>query len=94
MLLTFADAIKDFPNQSLRNFAISRGHMDGHMGVPRQIRQALSLGFCRILRCCICVAIRVVKKETKKEVTGVIVCKGVMPAFEEDFKKLKNIKRL
>ena len=35
-----------------------------------------------------------VKKETKKEVTGVIVCKGVMPAFEEDFKKLKNIKIL
>lgn len=35
-----------------------------------------------------------VKKETKKEVTGIIVCKGVMPAFEEDFKKLKNIKIL
>jgi hypothetical protein len=35
-----------------------------------------------------------VKKETKKEVTGVIVCKGVMPTFEEDFKKLKNIKIL
>jgi len=35
-----------------------------------------------------------VKKETKKEVTGVIVCKGVMPAFEEDFEKLKNIKIL
>jgi len=33
-----------------------------------------------------------VKKETKKEVTGVIVCKGVMPAFKEDFKKLKDIK--
>jgi len=31
------------------------------------------------------------KKETKKEVTGVIVCKGVMPAFEEDLKKLKDI---
>lgn len=35
-----------------------------------------------------------VKKETKKEVTGVIVCKGVMPVFEADFKKLKNIKIL
>lgn len=35
-----------------------------------------------------------VKKETKKDVTGVIVCTGVMPAFEEDFKKLKNIKIL
>jgi hypothetical protein len=35
-----------------------------------------------------------IKTETKKEVTGVIVCKGVMPAFEEDFKKLKNIKIL
>jgi len=35
-----------------------------------------------------------VKKETKKEVTGIIVCKGVMPTFEEDFKKLKNIKIL
>lgn len=33
-----------------------------------------------------------VKKETGKEVTGVIVCKGVMPAFEEDLKKLKDIK--
>lgn len=33
-----------------------------------------------------------VKKETKKEVTGVIVCKGVMSAFKEDFKKLKDIK--
>jgi len=33
-----------------------------------------------------------VKRETKKEVAGVIVCKGVMPAFEEDFKKLKDIK--
>lgn len=33
-----------------------------------------------------------VKKETKKEVTGAIVCKGVMSAFKEDFKKLKDIK--
>lgn len=32
------------------------------------------------------------KKDTKKDVTGVIICKGVMPAFEEEFKKLKNIK--
>ena len=35
-----------------------------------------------------------IKKETKKDVTGIIVCKGVMPAFEEEFKKLKNIKIL
>jgi len=33
-----------------------------------------------------------VEKETKKEVKGVIVCSGVMPAFEEDFKKLKDIR--
>jgi len=33
-----------------------------------------------------------VKRETEKEVAGVIVCKGVMPAFEEEFKKLKNIR--
>lgn len=33
-----------------------------------------------------------VKKETKKEVKGVIVCKGVMPVFEEDFKKLKDVR--
>jgi len=33
-----------------------------------------------------------VKKETKKNVTGIIVCKGVMPAFEEEFKRLKDIK--
>ena len=32
------------------------------------------------------------KKETGKEVSGIIVCKGVMPAFEEDFRKLTNIK--
>lgn len=32
------------------------------------------------------------KKETKKEVTGVVVCKGVMPAFEKDLKNLKDIK--
>ncbi len=33
-----------------------------------------------------------IKKKTKKEVTGVIVCRGVMSAFEEDLKKLKDIK--
>lgn len=32
------------------------------------------------------------QKETKKEVRGAIICLGVMPAFEEDFKKLKDIK--
>lgn len=32
------------------------------------------------------------EKETDKEVNGVIICKGVMPAFEEDLKKLKDIK--
>jgi len=32
------------------------------------------------------------KKQTKKEVSGVIVCKGVMPAFEKDFEKLPDIK--
>ncbi len=32
------------------------------------------------------------KKETKKEVSGLIVCKGVMPAFQEDLNKIKNIK--
>jgi len=32
------------------------------------------------------------KKETGKRVTGVIVCKGVMPVFEEDLRKLKDIK--
>ena len=34
------------------------------------------------------------EKETKREATGVIACKGVMPAFEEDLKKLKDIKIL
>ena len=33
-----------------------------------------------------------IKDETQKDVTGIIVCKGVMPAFEDEFKKLKNIK--
>jgi hypothetical protein len=33
-----------------------------------------------------------IKKESKKEVRGVIVCNGVMPAFVEEFKKLKKIK--
>lgn len=31
-----------------------------------------------------------IKKEYKKETKGVVVCKGVMPAFEKDFKKLKK----
>ena len=35
---------------------------------------------------------RWIKNETKKDVAGIIVCKGVMPAFEDEFKKLKNIK--
>jgi len=33
-----------------------------------------------------------VKKETDKEVRGLLICKGVMPAFEKEFKKLNNIK--
>lgn len=33
-----------------------------------------------------------IKKETKKEVRGAIVGNGVMPAFEDDFRKLKDIK--
>ena len=33
-----------------------------------------------------------VKKTTKKNVSGIIVCEGVMPAFEDDIKKLKDIK--
>ncbi|MEN8262299.1 MAG: endonuclease NucS domain-containing protein [Nitrospirota bacterium] len=33
-----------------------------------------------------------ISKETKKDVKGAIVCKGVMPAFEEDLKKLTDIK--
>ena len=33
-----------------------------------------------------------IKKQTKRDVSGVIVCKGVMPAFEKDFKKLTDIK--
>ena len=35
---------------------------------------------------------RWIKEETKKEVKGIVICKGVMPAFEKEFKKLKNIK--
>jgi len=31
-----------------------------------------------------------VRKETGKDVSGVIICKGVMPAFQEEFKKLKR----
>ncbi len=33
-----------------------------------------------------------VKKETKKKDTGIKVFKGVMPAFEENSKKLKDNK--
>jgi hypothetical protein len=33
-----------------------------------------------------------IEKETKKDTAGIIVCTGVMPAFEEDFKKLNKIK--
>jgi RecB family endonuclease NucS len=33
-----------------------------------------------------------VKKNNRGQVKGAIVCEGVMPAFQEDFKKLKNIK--
>ena len=33
-----------------------------------------------------------IEKETEKKPTGIIVCKGVMPSFEEEFRKLKNIK--
>jgi len=32
------------------------------------------------------------KKQTNKKVTGIIVCKGVLPTFEDEFKTLKNIK--
>lgn len=32
------------------------------------------------------------KKENRKKATGIIVCKGVMPAFAKDFRKLKDIK--
>jgi hypothetical protein len=34
------------------------------------------------------------KKKTNKKVSGIIVCEGVMPAFAEDIKKLKDIKVL
>lgn len=34
------------------------------------------------------------KKKTNKKVSGIIVCEGVMPAFKEDIKKLKDIKVL
>ena len=33
-----------------------------------------------------------VKKEPGKAVKGVIVCNGVMPAFEKEFSSLRNIK--
>ena len=32
------------------------------------------------------------KKETKRDVKGILVCKGIMPAFEEELSNLKNIK--
>lgn len=32
------------------------------------------------------------RQELKKEIEGIIVCSGVMPAFQEDFSKLKKIK--
>ena len=32
------------------------------------------------------------KKETKKEPKGAIVCSGVMPAFEQEFKRFRDIK--
>lgn len=35
-----------------------------------------------------------VKENTKKKVTGIIVCEGVMPAFEDEVKKHKDIKIL
>jgi len=35
-----------------------------------------------------------VEKEMKRDLEGVIICKGVMPAFEEEFRKLKKIKIL
>ena len=34
------------------------------------------------------------RKETRRKVAGAVVCKGVMPAFQEDLKKLKDIKIL
>ena len=34
------------------------------------------------------------KNETKKKVEGVIVCQGIMPAFEKEFRNLKKIKIL
>jgi len=33
-----------------------------------------------------------IEETTNKEVRGILVCKGIMPAFEEEFKNLKNIK--
>lgn len=35
-----------------------------------------------------------IEKETKKEVNGILVCKGIMPVFEEELKNLKKIKIL
>jgi len=36
--------------------------------------------------------IRELRKETGKEVSGAIVCKGVMPAFQGELKKVKDVK--
>lgn len=33
-----------------------------------------------------------VKRESGKKVAGIIICKGVMPAFQDEFKRLKDIK--
>jgi RecB family endonuclease NucS len=35
--------------------------------------------------------IRQVKKDTKKQVRGVIVCRDIMPAFIDEFRKLSDI---
>jgi RecB family endonuclease NucS len=32
------------------------------------------------------------EKETKRKAKGIIVCRGVMPAFQDEFRKLQNIK--
>lgn len=34
------------------------------------------------------------RRQTQKEVCGAIVCKGVMPAFQEEFQRLKDIRIL
>jgi len=32
------------------------------------------------------------KEATKKEVRGIIVCKGILPAFKDAYKKLRDVK--